>query len=157
MRDVLCVDKKYKKNKKGCATVRADGVSLHPYDYKHAPTDRKLPADDVNIGTLSRLTSALTKLRKAKALATKANREPAVHLTEFAYFASGPQGLPASTRGRYVPQAYSVARANPKVAQMLYFGLLQNTGIQWNTGLLKPDGTPDAPFLSLKAWVAKNR
>lgn len=156
MRDVLCVNTRWRK-RKGCGILRANGVSLHPYDYQHAPTARRIPADDVTVGTVGRLTSALARLRRAKALATPANRQPPVHLTEFAYFASGPFGLPSGTRARYIRQAFSIARANRQVSQLLYYGLVQTPLVQWNTGLLKPNGSPDAPFLALRDWVAQQR
>ena len=71
MRDVLCVDAKYKKLQGlKCGRVRADAVSLHPYDYRHAPTSKNVPADDVTIGTVNRLTNALTRFRRAKVLTT---------------------------------------------------------------------------------------
>jgi hypothetical protein len=139
--------------RKRCATVRADGVSVHPYDYAHAPNAKKVPAGDVSVGTVGRLTSALTHLKKAHALATPGGKQPRVHLTEFAYFAGGPLALPITKRARYITQAFAQARANPKVAQILYFGLVQNPFIQWNTGLLKPDGTPDTTFDVLRRWI----
>ena len=156
MRDVLCVDRSWRK-RSSCGRVRADAVSLHPYDYRRSPTSKKVPADDVTIGTVSRLTNALTRLRRAKALSTAKGREPAVHLTEFAYFAAGPLAFPRATRARYITQAFELARKNPKVAELLYFGLLQVPDRQWNTGLLRPDGEPDAAFISLKAWVERQR
>jgi len=158
MRDVLCVDAKYKKLKGSkCGRVRADAVSLHPYDYRRAPTSKNVPADDVTIGTVNRLTNALTRLRRAKVLTTAKGKEPAVHLTEFAYFASGSLAFPRSTRARYITQAFEMARKNPEVSELLYFGLLQTPDRQWNTGLLRPDGRPDDSFTSLKAWVERQR
>jgi GH35 family endo-1,4-beta-xylanase len=156
LRDMLCVDTRYRKLK-GCGTVRADAVSLHPYDYQRAPTSKRVPVDDVTIGTVNRLTSALTRLRRAKALTTAAKRRPPVHLTEFAYFASGPFAFPRTTRARYITQAFTLARRNPSISQILYFGLLQNPKVQWNTGLLRSDGSPDAPFTALRDWVARER
>jgi hypothetical protein len=156
IKDVLCVNAKWHK-RKGCGTVRADGVSVHPYDYSHAPTAKKIPGGDVSIGTVGRLTSALAHLKKAKALLTPGGKQPPVHLTEFAYFASGPLALPRATRARYITQAFAKARSNRKIAELLYFGLVQNPFIQWDTGLLKPDGTPDMTFDALKRWVGRNR
>lgn len=154
LRDVLCVDTSWRK-RKGCGTVRADAVALHPYDYRHPPTRKNIPTDDVTIGTVSRLTNALTRLRRAKALSTAKGREPEVHLTEFAYFASGPLAFSRAQRARYITQAFELARKNPKVDQLLYYGLAQNPDVQWNTGLLKPDGFPDDSFTSLQKWVEK--
>jgi hypothetical protein len=154
LRDVLCVDARWHK-RSGCGTVRADAVSLHPYDYKNPPTYKRVPTDDVTIGTVSRLTNALTRLRRAKALATPKNTTPSVHLTEFAYFASGPLAFPRATRARYITQAFDLARKNPKVSQLLYFGLMQNPNVQWNTGLIQRDGTPDASFFALRKWYER--
>jgi GH35 family endo-1,4-beta-xylanase len=156
MRDVLCVDARWRK-RAGCGRVRADAVSLHPYDYRRPPTSRNVPADDVTIGTVSRLTNALARLRRAKALSTPKGAEPPVHLTEFAYFAAGPLAFSRAKRARYITQAFEIARKNPKVAELLYFGLLQVPDRQWNTGLLRPDGEPDESFKSLKAWVERQR
>jgi hypothetical protein len=156
MRDVLCIDSRGRK-RRSCGILRADGVSLHPYDYRHAPTARRIPRDDVTVATVSRLTGQLARFRRAKALATPGGKQPPVHLTEFAYFATGPLKLSASRRARYIPQAFSIARRNRHVAQMLYYGLVQNPRVQWNTGLLKPDGSPEAPFTALRDWVARER
>ncbi len=116
-----------------------------------------MPADDVTIGTVNRLTNALTRFRRAKVLTTAKGKEPAVHLTEFAYFASGSLAFPRSTRAKYITQAFEIARKNPKISELLYFGLLQTPDRQWNTGLLRPDGRPDDSFTSLKAWVERQR
>jgi GH35 family endo-1,4-beta-xylanase len=156
LREVLCVDERWKK-RKGCGRVRADAVSLHPYDYRRSPKSKSVPAGDVTIGTVSRLTNALTRLRRAGALSTAKGREPAVHLTEFAYFAAGPLAFSRSKRAQYITQAFELARKNPKVAELLYFGLLQRPDRQWNTGLLRPDGAPDTAFTSLKQWVERQK
>jgi GH35 family endo-1,4-beta-xylanase len=156
MRDALCVSRRWKRQK-GCKIVRTDAVSLHPYDYRRAPGSKKVPVDDVTIGTVDRLTAALNRLKRAKALATSKNQAPPVHLTEFAYFATGPYAFPRTTRAKYITQAFTLAAKNPRISQILYFGLLQNPKIQWNTGLLRPDGTPDAPFDALRNWVAREK
>jgi GH35 family endo-1,4-beta-xylanase len=156
MRDVLCVDTRWKRNR-SCKLVRADAVSLHPYDYRRAPTSKNVPTDDVTIGTVSRLTNALLRLRREKVLATPANKPPPVHLTEFAYFVTGPYAFSRETRAKYITQAFALARKNANIKQILYFGLLQNPKVQWNTGLLRPDGTPDAPFTALRNWVAREK
>ena len=70
MRDALCVDAQLEAAQGLRRLVRADAVSLHPYDYRRAPTSKNVPVDDVTIGTVSRLTNALLRLRRAKALAT---------------------------------------------------------------------------------------
>ena len=117
-----------------------------------------MPTDDVTIGTVNRLTNALARFRRAKALTTAKGKEPTVHLTEFAYFASGSLALPAR-HSRQVHHAGVRDRPHEPEGrpQLLYFGLLQTPDRQWNTGLLRPDGKPDDSFTSLKAWVERQR
>ena len=80
-----------------------------------------------------------------------------MHLTEFAYFATGPFAFPRATRAKYITEAFTLARKNPNISQILYFGLMQNPEIQWNTGLLRPDGTPTHRSIALRDWVEREQ
>ena len=78
----------------------------------------------MTLATLSRLTSALTKLQRAKLLTTPSGGVPYVYLTEYGYFASGKFKIPESTRGKYLVQAFNLALKNRRVKQMLQFLLI---------------------------------
>lgn len=156
MRKALCVDRKWRR-RRGCAPLRADGLAIHPYDFHHKPSYRKAGPGSVTIGTLGRLTRALRALRRSRALTTPRGRTVPVHLTEFGYFASGKRGLPARTRSRYLRQAYRIARRTKGVRQIVQYQLLQTPNASWNTGILRPNGEPDASFFGLKRAAAAAR
>ena len=67
----------------------ADGYAHHPYDFANPPAAPYPGADNVTMGTLGRLTTALDRLAAAKALRTPDGKPLDVYLTEFGYFASG--------------------------------------------------------------------
>ena len=48
-----------------CPKLKADGYAHHPYDFRHAPNFQYPGADNVTIGTLSRLTRALDRLKRS--------------------------------------------------------------------------------------------
>jgi hypothetical protein len=84
MRQVTCVDARYRLTRQAkrarragplsgrrCAggALAADGVAHHPYEFEKPPARARRPSpDDVSIGSLDRLTRALDKLERARAL-----------------------------------------------------------------------------------------
>jgi hypothetical protein len=153
MRKALCVDGRWR-IRPGCAPLRADGLAIHPYDFQSKPSSRKAGPGSVTIGTLGRLTGALRALRRSRALTTPRGATVPVHLTEFGYFASGRRALPARTRSRYLRQAYRIARRTKGVRQIIQYQLLQTPKASWNTGILRPNGEPDASFFGLRKAAA---
>ncbi len=124
LRGVTCAKANYHKAKK-CKRLKADGFAHHPYDFGHKPTYKYRGKDNVTLATLSRLTNALKKLKKAKLLTTPRGGVPPLYLTEYGYKASGKQRVSASKHAKYLVQAFKIARKNPNVKQMLQFLLLQ--------------------------------
>ena len=170
LRRTLCLTPKYKVDGKCLAgmpegtrkrTLRTDGYAHHPYDFRNAPNYKFRGADNVTIGTLSRLTSALDRAARAKALlAPKGRRAPFVYLTEFGYFASGERAqIPENRRVKYLPQAFAIAQKNPRVKQMLHYGLAAPpstyAGAAFDFGLLQSDGTPRATYGPLVKWAKR--
>jgi hypothetical protein len=78
LRGALCLSSAYKK-RKGCAALPAFGYAHHAYTTRQGPFFKPANPDDVTIGVLSRLTTALDRARRAGAV-TK--RLP-IYLTEF--------------------------------------------------------------------------
>src|SRR4051812_24949387 len=64
LRGVTCAKANYKRAR-NCATLKTDGFAHHPYDFRHKVTYKYPGKDNVTLATLSRLTSALTKLQRA--------------------------------------------------------------------------------------------
>jgi hypothetical protein len=160
LRAVTCVNAKYKR-KPGCATLKADGYAHHPYDFLHAPNYKYPGADNVTIGTLSRLTSALDKLSRSGALRVNGGGRMPLYLTEYGYFASGHRALTKSLRSKYLQQAQSIALKNPRVKSQLQYLLVSPSRSErasfFDLGLVSKSGTRNVSYNALKRWYNANR
>ncbi|MGH8735510.1 MAG: hypothetical protein ACREVB_17630, partial [Burkholderiales bacterium] len=161
LRKVACVDKKYKHRKRSCPKLKADGYAHHPYDFRHSPSFQYPGVDNVTIGTLSRLTKALDKLRKVGALRTNNGSRMPLYLTEYGYFATGHRALPPKQRTRYLQQAYTIALKNSRVKSQLQYLLVSpprnSSSAFFNLALLSPSGKKYAQFGALQRWFNANR
>jgi hypothetical protein len=160
LRKVACVNSKYKRVGH-CTPLKADGYAHHPYDFRHAPNFQYPGADNVTLGTLSRLTKALDKLSRAKALRTNGGGRMPLYLTEFGYFSAGHRALPAKTRSRYLADGFNLALRNGRVkSQLQYLLVSPPRRFAWSffdLGLMKPNGHKFAQFGALKRWYHGNR
>jgi hypothetical protein len=155
LRAVTCANKRYKRAKR-CGTLKTDGYAHHPYDFDHKPTYRYRGKDNVTIGVLRRLTTALSKLRRAKLLRTPSGGVPYVYLTEYGYFTSGSRRVSPSKHGSYLVKAFSIAQRNPRVKEMLHYLLVQPPPGRYrtfDTSIATQSGQPTAAFNKLKAWT----
>jgi Cellulase (glycosyl hydrolase family 5) len=112
LRGALCLNKDYKKSS-GCKKLQIDGYAHHAYTRKGRPTFVSRDKDEVSIGTLSRLTSALDKAAKAGAIA----RGRGIYLTEFG-IQSHPDtiaGVSLARQAEYTAISERIAYANPRV------------------------------------------
>jgi hypothetical protein len=143
---------------KGChGTLKADGYAHHPYEFSHAPSWRDPNPDNVTIGTLSRMRSALSKLSRARALRYTGSGTMPVYLTEFAYFTSGSRALSPARRAAYTKQAFALALKAPGVRQLLYYQLIDPpAGVPWRSGLTDPAGQPHPAFGAVRDFVTQN-
>jgi hypothetical protein len=160
LRKVACVNSKYKRVGH-CTPLKADGYAHHPYDFRHAPNFQYPGADNVTLGTLSRLTKALDKLSRAKALRKNGGGRMPLYLTEYGYFATGHRALPAKTRSRYLQQAYSIALKNSRVKSQLQYLLVsppaRSDSAFFNLALLTSSGKRYPQFGALQRWFGANR
>jgi cellulase (glycosyl hydrolase family 5) len=159
LRAVTCVNKSYRRARR-CPRLRADGYAHHPYDFGHAPAFQYPGADNVTIGTLSRLTRALDRLRSSGQLRFNGRGRMPVFLTEYGYFASGKRALPARTRARYLQQAYSLALRNGRVKSQLQYLLLvlpRGSSSTFNTGVVSRGGKRLSQYRALQRWFRGNR
>jgi hypothetical protein len=160
LRSVLCVDARYRplRGRGRCAPLRADGYAHHPYDFEHAPGHRFPGNDNVTMGTLGRLTSALDKAARSRALRTPSGGRLDVHLTEYGYFATGARRVPTDqARAQYLVEGFAIAQRNPRVRSNLQYELVHppvnSSAFWWDSGLVHPDGVPDAAFAALAGWT----
>jgi hypothetical protein len=154
LRGVTCASSHYKRSGH-CATLKTDGYAHHPYDFQHKPTYRYPGADNVTLGTLGRLTSALSKLKKAKLLTTSTGGVPDLYLTEYGYLKSGKYKLSESKRAKYLVQAYGIAQKNRHVKQILQFLLLQPSRKYhfFDMSLATRTGKTGTAYKKLAAWA----
>jgi hypothetical protein len=165
LRRVACVRSDYRLDRK-CAkarpapggTLRADGYAQHPYDFLHPPS-RGADPDDVTIGSLNHLTSALDRLSRAGALYAPRRSAMPVYLTEFGYFAHGRRKIPESRHAQYLVEAFGIARRSGRVRQLLQWGLVDPPanypGSFFNTAIMGRHGKLRKPYRSLRSWVAR--
>jgi len=160
LRAVTCVNTKYKRTR-SCPKLKADGYAHHPYDFAHAPNYQYPGADNVTIGTLSRLTKALDKLSRAGVLRMNGGGRMPLYLTEYGYFASGHRALSSKLRARYLQQAYSIALKNSRVKSQLQYLLVQPPRSSrqsfFDLGLVTQAGKRNAGYNALKRWYGANR
>ncbi|HEY7374132.1 MAG TPA: cellulase family glycosylhydrolase, partial [Polyangia bacterium] len=142
---------------KHCAPLHADGYAHHPYEFANPPQAPYPGADNVTVGSLGRLTSALDRLAQSKALTTPDGKPLDIYLTEFGYFATGPVAVPPAKRADYLKTAFGIAARNSRVKEMLQYILVSPPpGVRFNTSLINLDGKPTLPFTALAAWAHSN-
>jgi cellulase (glycosyl hydrolase family 5) len=90
LRGALCLDSHYHKTSKNCTKVTAAGYAHHAYTTGEGPTFHPKQPNDVTIGVLSRLTTALDKAARAGAVTSNLP----IYLTEF-----GIESTPDPIRG----------------------------------------------------------
>ena len=147
LRGMLCLDSSYKRRAK-CSPLRAAGYAHHAYTTRQGPFFVPPGKDDVTIGVLSRLTTALDRAQKAGAITS---RLP-IYLTEF-----GIQSTPDTQSGvslakqvEYRAISERIAYANPRVAAFSQYLLRDSdptgpkqyggfeSGLRFADGRLKP-------------------
>lgn len=156
LRAVTCANDKYRPAR-NCSTLKTDGYAHHPYDYRHAPTFNFPGRDNVTLGTLGRLTSALSKLRTAGLLTTPEGDTPFVYLTEYGYFSSGKYKIPVRKQGEYLVKAFTIAQRNPRVKQLLQYIVVKPPSKYafFDTSIAYENGNPTLAFRMLAEWAQK--
>jgi Cellulase (glycosyl hydrolase family 5) len=153
LRSALCLNAKYKRAS-SCGELQMTGYSDHAYTKAVNPHWVNPVRDDVSIGTLSRLSSALDKAAAAHAIPSHLP----IYLTEFGIqsYPNKELGVPVSTQAEYDAIAEQIAYSNPRVAAFSQY-LLQDdplggkpgasarggfigfqTGLEYSTGKPKP-------------------
>ncbi len=124
LRAMLCLDGRYKRVR-NCAAVPTQGIAIHPYSTQPGPFLR--PMTDVNnvtIGVLDRLTTALDKAAAAGAIA---KRLP-IYVTEFGVqsFPDPRLGVPLDVQSDYRSISERIAFLNPRVKSFSQYLLVDD-------------------------------
>jgi hypothetical protein len=155
LREVACVDSRYRAFKggaakeRGCSGFKAlplSGLAHHPYTLAGGPTTHPPNRDDASIATLSRLTKALDRLKARKRLAVR-GRVP-LWLTEFGVQTDPPDflfGAPIGKVPSYLGLSERIAFVNPRVMSYSQYPLVDDrtnrgfqSGLRFSSGKAKP-------------------
>ena len=160
MRGMLCLNTRYKKRPK-CGALDADGYAHHAYTTRQGPYFKPPQKDDVTIGVLSRLTTALNRAQAARAL-TK--RLP-IYLTEFG-IQSTPDiqyGVSLAKQVEYRAISERIAWGNPRVVAFSQYLLRdsdptgRNQYAGFESGLRFADGKPKPSLPAFRLPLAVKR
>lgn len=112
LRRMLCLDDRYRRTSRRCAKLPTQGVAIHPYTTAFGPFFVP-PEDNVTIGVLGRLSSALDRSARAGAIA----RGRPIHITEFGVqsFPDRRVGVSFALQSDYRSIAERIAFLNPRV------------------------------------------
>jgi hypothetical protein len=112
LRRMVCLNESYRRTKR-CKALDADGYAHHAYTTAKGPRFVPRDRDDVTLGVLSRLTTALDRAGARRVLP----RGLPIHLTEFG-IQSRPdriQGVSFAKQAAYLAVAEHMAYVNPRV------------------------------------------
>ncbi|HWH93496.1 MAG TPA: hypothetical protein VNT03_06515 [Baekduia sp.] len=127
LRGALCLNDNYKKSG-SCARLRIDGYAHHAYTNRKGPLYRPSGPNDVMIGVLSRLVSALDKAAAAGVV----NRRLPIYLTEFG-IQSTPDplfGVSLQRQAEYRSYSERIAYYNPRVKAFSQYLLTDDKPIE---------------------------
>jgi len=160
LRGMLCLNSSYRK-RAGCATLRPAGYAHHAYTTRQGPYFVPPSRNDVTLGVLSRLTRALDRAARAKALPIKLP----LFLTEFG-IQSVPDtqsGVSLSNQVRFRSIAERIAYRNPRVVAFSQYLLTDSepTGKNeyggFESGLRFANGKPKPSLASFPLPIAVQR
>jgi hypothetical protein len=139
LRDMLCLDAHYHRSG-GCGPLQAYGYAHHAYTKPAGPFYVPPSPDDVTIGVLSRLSSALDRAARAHAIRSGMP----IYLTEFGVQSKPNRflGVPVSRQAEYSAIAERIAWSNPRVAAFSQY-------------LLRDDPLGGAPGSSVHGGVVR--
>jgi hypothetical protein len=155
LRELACVDRHYhaytgaNAKARGCTGYKAlplSGIAYHPYALAGGPTKRPPSRDDATIGTLSRVTKVVDRLRSRGRLAGP--KRPPLWLTEFGVQTDPPDylfGAPIKRVPTYLGMSERLAMRNSRVYSYSQYPLVDDrttsgfqSGLRFNDGRAKP-------------------
>ena len=120
-----------------------DAYAHHPYygSPRESPTTKPPASTAVTLANLGTLTAEVTRLYGPKR----------IWLTEYGYQTNPPDrqfGVSWALQGRYLTQAYAIARANPRIDMMLWFLLRDDKPVAagWQSGFFTSTGVRKPAF-----------
>jgi hypothetical protein len=145
LRGVFCLDGRYRKVGR-CAPLRANGYAHHAYTTAVGPLFRPPQPNDVTIGVIGRLVSALDRAARAGAVTS---RLP-IHLTEFGIqsFPDRIAGVDLARQSDYRSIAERLAWSNPRVVAFSQYLLRDDPPV--------PDAVGQARYAGFESGLRTN-
>jgi hypothetical protein len=155
LRRLTCSDNRWRHRPGSrCPRLVADGFAHHPYTLQWAPDFPGRGRNDVTMGSLRRLTGALDRLARRRALVTPRGRPLPLFLTEWGY-REGSRVVREPKRSAYVRRGLKIAARVRRVRQVVWYQLAgppKVTGATWDSGLLGPRGVPRPVYRAVRGW-----
>jgi len=126
---------------------RFDAWAHHPYASRptESPTSKPKGKNTVILGNLGDLTKELTRLYGNKR----------IWITEYGYQTRPPDktfGVAWNTQAKYLAQAYSIARKNPRVDMMIWFLVKDESRLAgWQSGFFTTAGKRKPSYYTFRA------
>ncbi len=155
LRTMACVDRKYRKIKKGrCKNFKplsAEALSYHPHSQAYSPGKRDRDTNNARMADLSRLTKVIDKLAKKGRIKVKGAKKLPLWLDEYAYETNPPdpnKSLPSqSTAATWSQWGWSIAARNRRVQMVTQYGWFDEEPTddeasrydRWQSGLFTVD------------------
>jgi hypothetical protein len=154
LREILCLNGRYHRTRK-CSKLDTQGYAHHAYTTRTGP-HFKPPRNDVTIGVLGRLTHALDRAARAKAVP----RRLKLYLTEFGIqtYPDKAAGVPQSRQPLYLAISEHIAYLNRRVAQFSQYLMRDDrkrSGFQ--TGLRNSRGRKKPAYAAFRIPLAVER
>jgi len=128
--------------------LQTDGFAYHPYQFFVAPGARD--SRFLGLSNTPKIKASLQRLANDGILRTPTGGTPPLYYTEFSYPLGRPYPTSEFHRTDWIPRAFLLAK-RAGIKQVIYYKLfLRPAGANWNSGLLRPDGTPTPSFDALK-------
>jgi hypothetical protein len=154
LRGALCLDSNYHKASKNCAKVTASGYAHHAYTTGEGPTFKPKQPNDVTIGVLSRLPTALDRAARAGAITA----DLPIYLTEFGIESTPDpiRGVSLQRQSEYRAMSERMAYDNPRVVAFSQYLLRDDLPVAnvpsferysgFQTGLFTAGGKPKPSY-----------
>ena len=153
LRRLTCSDRRWRATRR-CPRLVADGFAHHPYTLRWSPDYPGPGRDDVTMGSLRRLTRALDRLARRRALATARGASLPLYLTEWGYHARSAR-VREPLRSAYVRRGLALAARVRRVREVVWYQLAgppRAAHVHWDTGLLDARGRPRPVFAAVRGW-----
>ncbi|WP_320671593.1 hypothetical protein [Patulibacter defluvii] len=155
LREMSCVTSKYKRKRSGYCkrftAVKGEALSYHPHSVDLSPGRRDPATANARMADLSRLTSAVDKLTRAKRLRVAGASKMPFWFDEYAYQTSPPdkrEGISLKRQNAWTQQGWSIAARSSRVQMLTQYEWFDeplapgreelNNG--WQSGLFFADG-----------------